>query len=98
MSAVARNPRAGRWVTAIFAAVILIPSLYGFGSKFVEFIAIYRGEVDGAAANGPDGDQGQVPCNAAPLALPNALPCQQTKRSAQDVPRECPPVMYVHGC
>ncbi|MFO0901170.1 MAG: hypothetical protein U0836_27405 [Pirellulales bacterium] len=53
MSAVARNPRAGRWVTAIFAAVILIPSLYGFGSKFVEFIAIYRGEVDGAFAIAP---------------------------------------------
>jgi hypothetical protein len=50
-----RNPRAGRWLTLIFAAVILIPSLYGFGSKFAEFIAIYRGEVDGAFAIAPIG-------------------------------------------
>lgn len=48
-----RNPRAGRWLTLIFAALILIPSLYGFGSKFAEFIAIYRGEVDGAFAIAP---------------------------------------------
>jgi hypothetical protein len=48
-----RNPRAGRWLTLIFAAVILIPSLYGFGAKFLEFIAIYRGEVDGAFAIAP---------------------------------------------
>ena len=33
--------------------LILIPSLWGFGSKFLEFIAIYRGDVDGAFAIAP---------------------------------------------
>jgi nitrogen fixation-related uncharacterized protein len=41
------------WVTLTLAALILIPSLWGFGSKFVEFIAIYRGDVDGAFAIAP---------------------------------------------
>ncbi|MCA9267005.1 MAG: cbb3-type cytochrome oxidase assembly protein [Planctomycetales bacterium] len=50
------SPRANRirfWVTLALALAILIPSLWGFGSKFVEFIAIYRGEVDGAFAIAP---------------------------------------------
>lgn len=41
------------WVTLVLAALILIPSLWGFGNKFFEFIAIYRGEVDGAFAIAP---------------------------------------------
>jgi heavy metal translocating P-type ATPase len=40
-----RHPAAG--------FLILIPSCWGFGSKFLEFIAIYRGEVDGAFAVAP---------------------------------------------
>jgi nitrogen fixation-related uncharacterized protein len=45
-----------RWrsrVTLLLALAILIPSCWGFGSKFFEFIAIYRGEVDGAFAVAP---------------------------------------------
>lgn len=47
---------ANRWrsrVTLLLALLILIPSCWGFGSKFLEFIAIYRGEVDGAFAVAP---------------------------------------------
>jgi hypothetical protein len=39
--------------TIIFALVILIPSLYGFGNKFREFVLLYRGDVDGVFAITP---------------------------------------------
>ena len=35
------------------AVAVLVPSLYGFGTKFLEFIALYRGDVDGAFAITP---------------------------------------------
>jgi hypothetical protein len=50
------DQRSARWrrrVTGALAFAILIPSLWGFGSKFVEFIAIYKGEADGAFAVSP---------------------------------------------
>ena len=40
-------------VTLLLALLILIPSCWGFGNKFLEFVAIYRGEVDGAFAVAP---------------------------------------------
>ena len=40
-------------ITLLLAVLILVPSLWGFGSKFVEFVRIYRGEVDGAFAVAP---------------------------------------------
>ena len=39
--------------TAFLAIVILVPSLWGFGTKFIEFIALYRGDVDGLFAISP---------------------------------------------
>ena len=48
-----RSNRLRSYVTLLLAILILIPSLWGFGSKFVEFIAIYRGEIDGAFAITP---------------------------------------------
>ena len=48
-----RERRVRFWLTSLFAIVILVPSLYGFGSKFVEFIHLYRGDVDGAFAIAP---------------------------------------------
>ena len=48
-----RANRIRNGVTALLALLILIPSLWGFGSKFLEFIAIYRGDVDGAFAVAP---------------------------------------------
>ena len=40
-------------ITLLLAVAILIPSLWGFGSKFVEFVQLYRGDVDGAFAVAP---------------------------------------------
>ena len=41
------------WVTAAMAIVILIPSMYGFIGKFVEFVHIYRGASGGEFAVAP---------------------------------------------
>lgn len=48
-----KTSRVTRIVTLILAVLILIPSLYGFGSKFLEFVHIYRGDVDGEFAITP---------------------------------------------
>lgn len=42
-----------RVVTGVLAVLILIPSLWGFGTKFIEFVALFRGDVDGAFAISP---------------------------------------------
>lgn len=43
----ARRSRGQLWVTLVFALVILGPALYGFGTKFSEFLALCDYE-DGA--------------------------------------------------
>lgn len=48
-----QTSRVTRYVTLVLAVLILIPSLYGFGSKFFEFVHIYRGDVDGEFAITP---------------------------------------------
>jgi len=53
MNAPAKPSRIRGRVTLVLAVLILVPSLWGFGSKFLEFIAIFRGEVDGAFAIAP---------------------------------------------
>jgi hypothetical protein len=40
-------------MTAIFALVILIPSMLGFIAKFIEFIAVFRGQGEGSFAVTP---------------------------------------------
>ena len=40
-------------VTVIFAIVLLIPSMIGFVMKFIELVAIVRGDSDGAFAITP---------------------------------------------
>jgi len=50
------NPETGpkrKWPKALFVAVILGPSMLGFGMKFIEFIAIFRGDGEGAFAIAP---------------------------------------------
>lgn len=50
------SPTSVRWrsrLTLLLAVVILIPSLWGFGTKFLDLVAIYRREVDGAFAVAP---------------------------------------------
>ena len=41
------------YLTLILAIVILIPSLWGFGSKLYEFFATFREDPDGAFAVSP---------------------------------------------
>lgn len=48
-----RSHRLRSVVTLLLAVLILVPSLWGFGSKFVEFIALYRGDADGVFAISP---------------------------------------------
>jgi len=48
-----RQNRRSLWATSWFALIILIPSLYGFGGKFIEFVQLYRGDVDGVFAISP---------------------------------------------
>ena len=43
------------WVTMALAVLILIPSMYGFVGKFVEFVHIYRG-ASGGEFNGKGGE------------------------------------------
>ena len=40
-------------ITLLLAVLILVPSLWGFGSKFLEFVALVRGDVDGVFAITP---------------------------------------------
>jgi hypothetical protein len=40
-------------VTMLLAAAILLPSLWGFGTKFYEFVLLARGDVDGVFAVTP---------------------------------------------
>ena len=48
-----RRRRRSLLATAIMAVIVLVPSLIGFGGKFVEFIALYRGDLDGVFAISP---------------------------------------------
>lgn len=48
-----RSARRRRLILLLMAAAILVPSLYGFGTKFIEFIVLYRGDVEGAFAITP---------------------------------------------
>ncbi len=45
--------RRHRWFMLFMALAVLVPSLYGFGTKFLEFVALYRGDADGAFAISP---------------------------------------------
>ena len=50
---VSANSRVRTWVTALLAVAILVPSLWGFGTKFIEFVSLVRGDVDGVFAITP---------------------------------------------
>jgi hypothetical protein len=49
----ARDARRRMWLTVIMGVLILIPSMYGFMGKFIEFVHIYRGEPGGEFAVAP---------------------------------------------
>ena len=48
-----RHPSRGRWITLAFAVIILIPSMIGFGMKFLEFMHTFQGDAEGAFAITP---------------------------------------------
>lgn len=53
-AAVVTSSHRRSWViTAVMAIVVLVPSLWGFGTKFAEFIALSRGDTDGVFAISP---------------------------------------------
>lgn len=45
--------RPSRKLMWLFALAVLLPSLYGFGSKFLEFVALAQGDAQGAFAITP---------------------------------------------
>ena len=45
--------RRRNWTTAILGILILIPSMYGFIGKFIEFVHVYRGTPGGEFAVAP---------------------------------------------
>jgi len=53
METTSRSNRRRHWVTVLMAIAILLPSMWGFGSKFVEFVLTFRGESDGVFAITP---------------------------------------------
>lgn len=53
MTETRRAARRRRLILLVLAAVILVPSLFGFGTKFLDFIALYRGDVEGVFAVTP---------------------------------------------
>ena len=53
MAPSAHGARLRSRITLILAILILIPSLWGFGSKFVEFVYLYQGDAEGAFAIAP---------------------------------------------
>ena len=42
-----------RWITLAMAVAILVPSLWGFGTKFLELVALAKGDPEGAFAVAP---------------------------------------------
>ncbi len=53
MNSTGTNSRRQFIITCILAVVILVPSLWGFGTKFIEFIALFRSRSDGVFAISP---------------------------------------------
>ncbi|QDT51811.1 hypothetical protein Pan258_59040 [Symmachiella dynata] len=53
MKSTGTNSRRQFIITCILAVVILVPSLWGFGTKFIEFIALFRSSSDGVFAISP---------------------------------------------
>jgi hypothetical protein len=50
---IAGTSRRQTWITIAMGILILIPSMYGFVGKFLEFVHIYRGSAGGEFAVAP---------------------------------------------
>ncbi len=53
MTTAAAPSRRRRWLTLALALGILLPSLWGFGTKFVELVRLTQGDAEGAFAIAP---------------------------------------------
>ncbi len=53
MSNSRKSARRTTLITIVLSALILVPSIYGFGSKFLEFIHAFRGAEEGRFAITP---------------------------------------------
>lgn len=53
MIAAVKPARRRRWPMWLLALVVLVPSLYGFGTKFRELVLLYSGDAEGAFAIAP---------------------------------------------
>src|SRR4051794_32646280 len=53
MNGSAKSKKRNAIVTLLFAVAVIVPCLYGFGGKFIEFILIFRGDIDGVFAISP---------------------------------------------
>ncbi|MCL6502093.1 MAG: hypothetical protein K6T86_05365 [Pirellulales bacterium] len=53
MSSLAPRSRAARWTALGLALLILLPSLWGFGTKFAELVDLARGQGEGTFAVSP---------------------------------------------
>ncbi len=53
MSTAAKGRTSAKWLTLAFAFTVLVPSLWGFGSKFVEFVYVLAHDSTGAFAIAP---------------------------------------------
>jgi len=49
----AKSRRTRRWLGLLMAAVILVPSMLGFGTKFIELVHVFRGDPSGMFAIAP---------------------------------------------
>ncbi len=47
------RPRVSQLTMLLFAVLILVPSLLGFATKFIEFVAVFRGDAGGRFAISP---------------------------------------------
>ena len=48
-----REPYRTHWLTWMFAAIVLIPTILGFANKFLDLVLVVQGDQDGAFAITP---------------------------------------------
>lgn len=47
------TPHRTHWLTWLFAALVLIPTILGFGNKFLDLLLVMQGDEEGAFAATP---------------------------------------------
>ncbi len=47
------KPHRTHWMTWLFSAIVLIPTILGFANKFLDFVLVIQGDEEGAFAATP---------------------------------------------